>query len=315
MKKGIDVSTHNGVIDWGKVKCDVDYAIIRCGYGMNLESQDDAYFTRNIEECIRLGIPFGVYLYSYANTIKKASSEAEHVLRLVNSYQDKIQMGIWYDIEDKIQANLDKNFLKDIITTFCNKIEANGYYVGIYANKNWLENKIEDSLKERYAIWIAQYNKKCTYNGKYHMWQYSSDGLVNGISGHVDMNDSYQDQFVVNGQAIETEEKQEIDSYKEFVADVQKACGAKVDAIAGNETLSKTVTVSRYKNNRHSVVRPIQKYLSVLGYTEIGICDGIAGRKFEQAVNRYQKEVLKYKTVDGEITKGKKMWKSLLKLM
>ncbi len=104
-------------------------------------------------------------------------------------------------------------------------------------------------------------------------------------------------------------------SYKDFVGDVQKSCGAKVDRIAGSETLSKTVTVSRYKNNRHAVVKPIQRYLNVLGYTEVGYVDGIAGEKFEKAVNRYQKEVLHYKKTDGEITKGNNMWKSLLKLI
>lgn len=104
-------------------------------------------------------------------------------------------------------------------------------------------------------------------------------------------------------------------SHKDFIKDVQRATGAKVDSIAGPETLSKTVTVSARKNNRHAVVRPIQRYLYELGYTEIGSADGIAGANFEQAVNRYQIEVLKYKKVDGEITKGQKMWKSLLKLI
>ena len=103
-------------------------------------------------------------------------------------------------------------------------------------------------------------------------------------------------------------------SYREFVGEVQRCIGAKVDYIAGPVTLSKTITVSRYKNNRHAVVKPIQKYLFALGYTEVGNADGVAGEMFEKAVNRYQREVLKYKKVDGEITKGQKMWKSLLKL-
>lgn len=104
-------------------------------------------------------------------------------------------------------------------------------------------------------------------------------------------------------------------TYKQFVGDVQKAIGAKVDYIAGPKTLSKTITVSAKKNNRHAVVKPIQKYLYVLGYTEVGKDDGIAGIKFTSAVNRYQKEVLHYKKPDGEITAEKNMWKSLLKLI
>ena len=114
---------------------------------------------------------------------------------------------------------------------------------------------------------------------------------------------------------IETPTNTNMYSYKDFVGDVQRCIGAKVDYIAGSITLSKTPTVSRYKNNRHAVVKPVQKYLYALGYTEVGNADGIAGVKFEQAVNRYQREVLKYKKVDGEITKGQKMWKSLLQLI
>lgn len=104
-------------------------------------------------------------------------------------------------------------------------------------------------------------------------------------------------------------------NYKDFVGDVQKAIGARVDYIAGPETLSKTITVSARKNNRHAVVKPIQKYLYALGYTEVGVADGIAGSKFTSAVNRYQKEILHYRKPDGEITAKKNMWKSLLKLI
>ena len=101
-------------------------------------------------------------------------------------------------------------------------------------------------------------------------------------------------------------------TYKDFVIDVQKCIGAKVDGIAGPETLSKTVTVSAKKNNRHAVVKPIQKYLYVLGYTEVGATDGIAGPKFTTATKRYQKE--NKCVVDGEITARNKTWKKLLKL-
>ena len=101
-------------------------------------------------------------------------------------------------------------------------------------------------------------------------------------------------------------------SYKEFVGDVQKAIGAKVDKIAGPETLSKTVTVSKTKNNRHAVLKPIQKYLYLLGYTEVGEADGIAGIKFDTAVKHFQRD--NGCVVDGEITARNKTWKKLLKL-
>ena len=102
--------------------------------------------------------------------------------------------------------------------------------------------------------------------------------------------------------------------FKTFVKEVQAAIGAKVDGIPGPETLSKTVTVSATLNRRHAVVKPIQKYLYFLGYTEVGTADGITGSKFDKAVKRYQKEVVGFKNPDGEITAKNKTWKKLLKL-
>ena len=113
------------------------------------------------------------------------------------------------------------------------------------------------------------------------------------------------------GVAIDkTNEKSEYER-TQFIMDVQKATGSKVDGKAGKETLGNTVTVSATKNNKHKVVKAIQKRLNALGY-DCGKADGIAGAKFTAAVIRYQKEVLGYKKPDGEITAKQKMWKSLL---
>ena len=97
---------------------------------------------------------------------------------------------------------------------------------------------------------------------------------------------------------------------KMFVEDIQRAIGAKVDGIAGSETLSKTVTVSRWTNRKHAVVKPLQRRLYELGYTEVGDADGIAGPAFDKAVKRFQKE--NGRTVDGEFTKGQYSWKKIL---
>lgn len=99
-------------------------------------------------------------------------------------------------------------------------------------------------------------------------------------------------------------------SLKEFIRDVQKSCGAKVDGIAGPETLSKTVTISAKKNNRHAVVKYVQMRLHTLGYTQVGIADGIAGAKFTAAVKAFQKD--NDCTSDGEITAKQKTWRELL---
>lgn len=205
MFKGIDVSKHNGTINWSKVKNKIDFAIIRCGYGMNQTNQDDEQYANNVRGCIENGIPFGVYLYSYANTLEKAQSEAEHILRLVNPYKDAITLGIWYDIEDKIQRDLGKNFLEQIINTFCNKVKENGYNVGIYANKDWLTNRISENVKNSYPLWVAGYgnnNGEPHYNYRYEhnnmiMFQYTSKGNVQGISGNVDLNEYYGNELKV----------------------------------------------------------------------------------------------------------------------
>lgn len=189
--KGIDVSEFQGSIDWDKVKADgIEFAILRVGFGMDITSQDDKYIERNIEECERLGIPIGVYLFSYANTVLKANSEAEHTLRLIAGH--KMPVGVWYDIEDNsTSGSVSKETLTNIINTYCNIIKNAGYKVGIYANLNWLEDKIESSVQDKWLVWVAQYYKECQYKKDYVIWQYASDGKVDGISGNVDMNYYY----------------------------------------------------------------------------------------------------------------------------
>lgn len=198
MYKGVDVSFANGKINWEIAKDNIDFAIIRCGFGMNEQDQDDVQYKRNVEECIRLRIPFGIYIYSYATNESKAESEAEHVLRLIEPYASKMQLNIWYDVEDEIQAEISKSELAKIIRRFCNRIEENGYSVGIYANNSWLRNKIESQLQDRYMIWSAGYgandgnaHEEAKYNhSNVRMWQYTSNGRIEGI-GRCDINYFY----------------------------------------------------------------------------------------------------------------------------
>lgn len=182
--KGIDVSVYQGIIDWEKVKPYIDFAIIRCGYGNNIVSQDDIYFKRNADECTRLGIPFGVYLYSYATNINDAKSEAEHTLRLVKDY--KLEYPIFYDVEDKSQSGLPKNTLTDIVSTYCNEIEANGYYVGIYSSLYWFLGRLNSTRLDRYDKWVAEWGTSFNYSGEAGMWQYTSTESIPGINGVVD---------------------------------------------------------------------------------------------------------------------------------
>lgn len=187
--RGIDVSKWDGKINWEKVKADgIDYAIIRVGYGENLKSQDDPTWAYNASECERLGIPYGVYIYSYATNTAKAKSEAEHVMRLIKG--KKLSYPIYYDMEDeKYQGGLSNQKLGDIAGTFIKTLSSAGYKnVGVYANKYWFSSRLTSSVFHQYPRWVAQYNYRCDYEGNYHMWQSTDSGKVNGIGTNVDLN-------------------------------------------------------------------------------------------------------------------------------
>ena len=185
-RKLIDVSEHQGMIDWERVKPQIDGAILRCGYGGDYPEQDDAEFRRNADACTRLGIPFGVYLYSYADTLAKARSEASHVLRLIKGYQ--LSYPVYLDLEEpgKESGAIERAIL------FGDIIEQAGYWCGVYANLNWWENHLEGL--DRFTKWVAQYYKVCEYEGSYlDIWQYTARGSVDGIDGFVDINECYRD--------------------------------------------------------------------------------------------------------------------------
>src|SRR5699024_10319918 len=109
-------------------------------------------------ECERLGIPYGVYIYSYATTVERASSEADHVLRLIEGHE--LSYPVYFDMEDYTTQNLGSVLLGQIAQTFCDKISAAGYDVGIYANLNWWNNYLTSSVFDNpnWSKWVAQYN-------------------------------------------------------------------------------------------------------------------------------------------------------------
>ena len=193
---GIDVSSHQGRISWAEVKnAGIDFAIIRCGYGQDISSQDDYMFIRNVLECERLGIPYGVYLYSYALTESDAYSEANHALRLIKGHNPTL--GVWIDIEDadgyKQKYGMPSNeTLTNIASIFCDSLNENGYKTGIYASYSWLINQLSSPKLDKYDKWVAQWNDSCSYDKKYIMWQYTSKGKVDGIMTNVDMDIYYR---------------------------------------------------------------------------------------------------------------------------
>ena len=192
--RGIDISKYQGDVDFGRVKdSGIQFVIARIGYGM-YENQKDPKFENNYAGATGNGLPIGVYLYSYALSVEDAEREAEVALNWLANR--KLNLPVYYDIEDRSQATLGKQTLTDMCKAFCRKIESGGYWAGIYANKYWLTTHLDSSqLENDFTIWVAQYNSQNTYNGKYDMWQYTSSGKVNGINGNVDMNILYRDIF------------------------------------------------------------------------------------------------------------------------
>lgn len=186
---GIDVSYANGNIDWSKLRGKIDFAILRCGFGSDYTNQDDVQFFNNVKGCQENSIPFGVYLYSYATTVEKAESEAFHALRLIKDLN--FDFPVFLDLEEPRISALGKTKILEIAKTFCNIIEQAGYTYGTYANKNWFDSYLTDEWYDSKIKWLAQYNSTVTYTGRYDIWQYTSSGTFEGLSGRFDFNRSY----------------------------------------------------------------------------------------------------------------------------
>lgn len=190
-KNGIDVSKWNSVINWQKAKNDgVEFAMIREGYGKKDPKQVDKLFHRNIQEAQKVGLPVGVYHYSYADSVEDAKAEAEFCLENIQGYT--LEFPIVFDIEDKEQLKLSNQQRTDLCKAFCDEIEKSGYYAMIYCNLNWYRNYlIKDQLK-KYDLWLAQWNVDVPFE-PCGIWQKSDKGQIDGISGNVDLNIAYKD--------------------------------------------------------------------------------------------------------------------------
>ena len=198
--KGIDVSYYQGNVNWSHVKTDgVKFAIIRAGYGSEL-SQKDKQFENNYAGCKSNGVACGVYWFSYAESVEEAKQEAQVCLQVIKG--KTFEYPIYFDMENPCDSNgnvirrlekLGKKACSDIVQAFCDEIEKAGYFAGLYCSTYYLENYISESVRKRYAVWVAEYSDVCNYTGQYGMWQNSSKGRVYGIDTDVDMNECYID--------------------------------------------------------------------------------------------------------------------------
>lgn len=188
MLKGIDVSEHNGTIDWTKVKnSGINFAIIRLGWIGNKNNHTlDKKFEQNYINAKNCGLKVGVYVYSYVENSEAMQSAISWVQEKLNG--KTLEYPVFLDVEDNQISSLDKETLTLLCKQFCERIQ--GFSTGVYANKNWFTNKLNVNDLLNYKIWLAEWNGKenHTANFKVDMWQYTSDGSVDGISTRVDMN-------------------------------------------------------------------------------------------------------------------------------
>ncbi len=189
--KGIDVSVHNGAIDWQRVKnAGVEFAIIRAGFG-KFASQKDENFEVNYNGAKAAGIPAGAYWYSYATTVAEAVQEANVFVSVLAGKQ--FEFPVFFDMEEQAAFETGKVNCSAMVRAFCDVLEQNGYWVGLYTSRSYLEAFIEDDIKKRYALWIAEWGSRLNYSGSVGIWQCSEKGYVDGIGGNVDLDVAYVD--------------------------------------------------------------------------------------------------------------------------
>lgn len=203
-KIGIDISEHQGNIDLGALQSQIDFVIIRVGYGVS--GSIDGQFRRNADLCVSLGIPFGFYWYSYALDVAGAEREAQNFLNAIAPYTPSF--GCWFDMEDadgyKARHGMPSSSeLRDMCYKWCETVEDAGYYAGVYASSSWFRNQLAGDRLDRFDKWVAQWP---TSGGQQRgldvspderndvsLWQFTSVGQFNGYGGNLDTNYAYHD--------------------------------------------------------------------------------------------------------------------------
>lgn len=202
-KRGIDISSHQGYIDLTALKSQIDFVIIRVGYGP--KGSIDGKFKRNVDLCKDLGIPMGFYWYSYALDVEGAKKEANAFLKAIAPYTP--EYGCWFDMEDadgykKKNGMPSNSTLQDICYAFCEKVENAGYYTGIYASSSWFNHQLAGDKLARFDKWVAQWptslgkqkglEVKADSRSDLSLWQFTSLGKFSGYDGGLDTNYAYK---------------------------------------------------------------------------------------------------------------------------
>lgn len=209
----IDVSGHDGLIDWDSAKEHIEGVIIRIGYGNDYAYQDDKQAVQNMDECERLGIPYGVYIYSYAMTMQETESEISHTLRMLKG-RNPVR-GVWFDMEDAdeykknhgmdVYSEEDRTLLTDICIRFIEEMHSRGYITGVYANYDYYKNVLDTNrlyMTEGFNMWLAHWDVEepdmdCM------MWQFGAyrigDHEFDGNIYYADYSSPYKDAYIETG--------------------------------------------------------------------------------------------------------------------
>lgn len=284
--KGIDVSSYQGNINWGKVKADgIEFAILKI---IRKDLNPDKQFENNWKGCGEAGVEIkGVYNYSYATTVEKAKEDAKKVLSILSGRKTTV----WLDVEDNCQKNLGK-LLIDVINAYAGVIKSAGLEFGVYTGQSFYNSYIKPYGGVAYPLWIARYGKN---NGKMEekyrpqidgmvAWQYTSKGSVNGISGNVDMNIWYvecetsKEDAVVQGSVLEWQKAAVADGFTFPRYGIDGQWGSECEDVAKKAIIKKRITGYKYQNLTKIVQRAV-------GVTEDGKC----GKDTKSAIAAYQR--------------------------
>ena len=262
-KLGIDISAHQGDIDLSALQNQIDFVIIRVGYGT--KGTIDNKFTRNADLCHSLGIPVGFYWYSYALDVAGAEKEAQAMANAIAPYKDIVKFGTWFDMEDadgyKKKNGMPSNqTLRQMCAAFCEYMENAGYYSGIYASESWFKNQLNGSEIAPYDKWIAQWptsggkqtglSTNSSKRSDVHLWQFTSQAKFSGYSGNLDANYAYLDNFPNPGGSTDTstpapEPIQKFDIGSVVVINGPLYASSNASSPAGNVS-NKTTKITRY---------------------------------------------------------------------
>jgi lysozyme len=302
MKKGIDVSEMNGNINWDSVKSfGIDFAYVRAGYGKNNIDKTAAF---NIKSCNDRNIPVGVYWFGYPLNAGMATNEAKYCIDFIKNY--KIDLPIAYDLEgDSIKyasrngVNTDKDWCSSCAESFLAAIRAGGYKTTNYTNYSMSKNSFKDDIFETYTKWLAYYNS--TLDGETcSIWQYTSSGKVDGISGNVDMNFLVDESLLSSEQPATAVTTAAISESTSTIATKEKT-----QSTGDGFDMSQLPTLTKGSKGRS--VEALQTILTGYGFNCNGV-DGIFGDNTLSALKSYQS----YHGLEADGYCGPLTWSSIL---